>query len=350
MNREILIGNKKITLETPAFLIAEMSGNHNQDLGRALAIIEAAKESGADAIKLQTYTADTITMDCQNQYFATQEGSLWEGRTLYDLYQEAHTPWEWHEKLFQKAEECGLICFSSPFDKTAVDFLEKLNAPAYKIASYEINDIPLIRRAAQTGKPLIMSTGIASLSDIELALQTCREEGNQNVILLKCTSAYPAPYSEMNLKVLPHMAETFQCITGLSDHSYGTEVAVASAALGAKVVEKHLTLSRKDGGVDSDFSMEPEEFALMARQIRNVESALGVVTYELTDKQKESKRYSRSLFAAEDIKTGGMFSENNIRSVRPGDGIPPRYLDDILGKQAKRNISRGMPLKWEDIS
>lgn len=350
MNREILIGNKKITPETPAFLIAEMSGNHNQDLGRALAIIEAAKESGADAIKLQTYTADTITMDCRNPYFATQEGSLWEGRTLYDLYQEAHTPWEWHEKLFQKAEECGLICFSSPFDKTAVDFLEKLNAPAYKIASYEINDIPLIRRAAQTGKPLIMSTGIASLSDIELALQACREEGNQDVILLKCTSAYPAPYSEMNLKVIPHMAETFQCITGLSDHSYGTEVAVASMALGAKVVEKHLTLSRKDGGVDSDFSMEPEEFALMARQIRNVESALGVVTYELTDKQKESKRYTRSLFAAEDIKTGGTFSENNIRSVRPGDGIPPRYLDDILGKQAKRNISRGMPLKWEDIS
>ncbi len=350
MNREILIGNKKITPETPAFLIAEMSGNHNQDLGRALAIIEAAKESGADAIKLQTYTADTMTMDCRNPYFATQEGSLWEGRTLYDLYQEAHTPWEWHEKLFQKAEECGLICFSSPFDKTAVDFLEKLNAPAYKIASYEINDIPLIRRAAQTGKPLIMSTGIASLSDIELALQACREEGNQDVILLKCTSAYPAPYSEMNLKVIPHMAETFQCITGLSDHSYGTEVAVASMALGAKVVEKHLTLSRKDGGVDSDFSMEPEEFALMARQIRNVESALGVVTYELTDKQKESKRYTRSLFAAEDIKTGGTFSENNIRSVRPGDGIPPRYLDDILGKQAKRNISRGMPLKWEDIS
>ena len=349
MNREILIGNKKITSESPAFLIAEMSGNHNQDLGRALAIIEAAKESGADAIKLQTYTADTITMDCRNQYFATQKGSLWEGRTLYDLYQEAHTPWEWHEKLFQKAEECGLICFSSPFDKTAVDFLEKLNAPAYKIASYEINDIPLIRRAAQTGKPLIMSTGIASLSDIELALRACREEGNQDVILLKCTSAYPAPYSEMNLRVIPHMAETFQCITGLSDHSYGTEVAVASAALGAKVVEKHLTLSRKDGGVDSDFSIEPEEFALMAKQIRNVEAALGTVTYKLTEKQKESKRYSRSLFAAEDIREGGTFSESNIRSVRPGDGIPPRYLDDILGKQAKRSISKGMPLKWEDI-
>lgn len=350
MNQEILIGDRKIALEQPAFIIAEMSGNHNQDLGRALAIIEAAKDSGADAVKLQTYTADTITMDCRNQYFATQAGSLWEGRTLYELYQEAHTPWEWHEKLFQKAEECGLPCFSSPFDRTAVDFLEKLNAPAYKIASYEINDIPLIRQAARTGKPILMSTGIAFLSDIELALQTCVEEGNQNVILLKCTSAYPAPYHEMNLKLIPHMAETFQCITGLSDHSHGTEVAVAAAALGAKVVEKHLTLSRKDGGVDSDFSMEPEEFAQMAKQIRNVESALGTVTYELTGKQKEGKRYSRSLFAAEDIRKGELLQESNIRSVRPGDGIPPRYLDDILGKRAIQDISRGMPLKWEDIS
>lgn len=350
MNQEILIANRKIAVKSPAFIIAELSGNHNQDLGRALAIIEAAGESGADAIKLQTYTADTITMDCRNQYFATQAGSLWEGRTLYDLYQEAHTPWDWHEKLFQKAEECGLICFSSPFDKTAVDFLERLNAPAYKIASYEINDIPLIRRAARTGKPVIISTGVASLSDIELALQTCREEGNQDVILLKCTSAYPAPYHEMNLRVIPHMAETFQCMTGLSDHSYGTEVAVAAAALGAKVVEKHLTLSRQDGGVDSDFSMEPEEFARMVRKIRNVEAALGTVTYELTEKQKESKRYSRSLFASEDIRKGELLQESNIRSVRPGDGITPRYLDAVLGKRAKRDISRGMPLKWEDIS
>lgn len=350
MNQEILIKNRKISAESPAFIIAELSGNHNQDLGRALAIIEAAGESGADAIKLQTYTADTITMDCRNQYFAMQTGTLWKGRILYDLYQEAHTPWSWHDKLFQKAEESGLICFSSPFDKTAVDFLEQLNAPAYKIASYEINDIPLIRRAAQTGRPVIISTGIAALSDIELALQTCREEGNQDVILLKCTSAYPAPYQEMNLRVLPHMAETFQCMTGLSDHSYGTEVAVAAAALGAKVVEKHLTLSRQDGGVDSDFSMEPKEFARMVKEIRNVESALGTVTYELTEKQKESKRYSRSLFAAEDIRKGQAFSESNVRSVRPGYGIQPRYLDEILGKQAKRDISRGMPLKWEDIS
>jgi pseudaminic acid synthase len=350
MNQEILIGNRKISAESPAFIIAELSGNHNQDLGRALAIIEAAGESGADAIKLQTYTADTITMDCRNQYFAMQTGTLWKGRILYDLYQEAHTPWSWHDKLFQKAEESGLICFSSPFDKTAVDFLEQLNAPAYKIASYEINDIPLIRRVAQTGRPVIISTGIAALSDIELALQTCREEGNQDVILLKCTSAYPAPYQEMNLRVLPHMAETFQCMTGLSDHSYGTEVAVAAAALGAKVVEKHLTLSRQDGGVDSDFSMEPKEFARMVKEIRNVESALGTVTYELTEKQKESKRYSRSLFAAEDIRKGQAFSESNVRSVRPGYGIQPRYLDEILGKQAKRDISRGMPLKWEDIS
>ncbi len=350
MNQEILIANRKIAVKSPAFIIAELSGNHNQDLGRALAIIEAAGESGADAIKLQTYTADTITMDCRNQYFATQAGSLWEGRTLYDLYQEAHTPWDWHEKLFQKAEECGLLCFSSPFDKTAVDFLERLNVPAYKIASYEINDIPLIRRAARTGKPVIISTGVASLSDIELALQTCREEGNQDVILLKCTSAYPAPYHEMNLRVIPHMAETFQCMTGLSDHSYGTEVAVAAAALGAKVVEKHLTLSRQDGGVDSDFSMEPEEFARMVREIRNVEAALGTVTYELTEKQKESKRYSRSLFASEDIRKGELLQESNIRSVRPGDGITPRYLDAVLGKRAKRDISRGMPLKWEDIS
>lgn len=349
MNNEILIQDRKIGNKYPTFIIAEMSGNHNKDINRALEIVEIAKECGADAIKLQTYTPDTITLNCNNKYFATQKGSLWEGMTLYQLYEKAYTPWEWHKRIFERANKVGLICFSSPFDVTAVEFLEKLESPAYKIASYEITDIPLIKKVARTKKTIIISTGIANLSDIEAAVKACKEEENEKVILLKCTSAYPSPYEEMNLRVIPHMAQTFECITGISDHSYGTEVAVAAVAQGAKVVEKHFTLSRAEGSVDADFSMEPKEFAEMVKQIRNVEKALGRVSYELTKSQMAGKQYARSLFTVNDIKKGELFTIDNIRSVRPGNGLAPVYLEEILGRRAAQDIERGMPLRWEMI-
>lgn len=343
------IDGRTIGKASPSYIIAEMSGNHNGDIRRALEIVEAAAEAGADAIKLQTYTADTITLDCNNEYFQTQKGSLWEGRTLYDLYGEAYTPWEWHGPLMEKARELGLTCFSTPFDFTAVDFLEKLDVPAYKIASYEIQDIPLIRKVAETGKPVIMSTGIATLADIYAAVETCRKAGNEQIVLLKCTSAYPSPYEEMNLNVIPHMKQTFGCICGLSDHTLGTEVAVASVALGAEIVEKHLTLKRADGGVDSAFSMEPKEFADMVRQIRNVEKAKGHVSYELTDKQKEGRQFGRSLFIAEDVCEGSEFTEKNIRSVRPAAGLATKYYKSVLGRKASCDLKKGMPLTWEMI-
>ena len=349
MNKSIKIGDSIICPEGKTYIIAEMSGNHNGSLERALSIVDAAKAAGADAVKIQTYTADTITLDCDNEYFRTQDGTLWEGRTLYDLYDEAHTPWEWHEAIFDHARKIGIDCFSTPFDLTAVDFLENLSAPAYKIASYEIADIPLIRRAARTHMPIIMSTGIATLAEIEKAVNVCRKEGNDNVILLKCTSAYPAPYSDMNLKVIASMAETFGCVTGLSDHSLGSEVAVAAVALGAKVIEKHLTLSRDDGGVDSGFSMNADEFADMVRQIRNVEQAVGKVTYDLTKKQAEGRRFGRSLFVSADIKAGEVFSEKNIKSVRPSFGMATEHYEDILGKRARTDLKAGTPLKWEHI-
>lgn len=347
MNNNIKIGDKIISDKSPVFVIAEMSGNHNMDYDRAIEIIKEAKKAGADAIKLQTYTADTITVDCNSDLFMTQNDSLWSGMTLYDLYKKAYTPWEWQEGLKKFAEEIGLLCFSSPFDLTAVDFLEDLNVPAYKIASFEITDIPLIRKVARTGKPIIISTGIAELADIELALKTCKEEGNNNVILLKCTSAYPAPYDQMNISVIPNMMDTFECVVGLSDHSMGTEVAVASVALGAKVVEKHLTINRADGGPDAEFSMEPDEFALMVKEIRNVEKALGKATYELTQKQINSKNDSRSLFAVKDIKEGELITEINVRSIRPGNGMHTKYYEEILGKRSRRFIPKGTPMDWK---
>lgn len=347
--KTLKIEGRVIGEKEPSYIIAEMSGNHNGDLQRALKIVEAAAEAGVDAIKLQTYTADTITLDCDNEYFQTQKDSLWEGRTLHDLYEEAYTPWEWHEPLIKRARELGLTCFSTPFDFTAVDFLEKMNVPAYKIASYEIQDIPLIQKVARTGKPIIMSTGIATLTDIYVAVETCREAGNEQVALLKCTSAYPSPYGEMNLNVIPHMKQTFRCICGLSDHTLGTEVAVASVALGAEIVEKHMTLRRADGGVDAAFSMEPEEFADMVKQIRNVEQAKGCVTYELTDKQKAGRQFGRSLFIAEDICEGYPFTESNIRSVRPVAGLATKYYESILGRRAACDLKKGMPLSWEMI-
>ena len=274
MQKQIKIGNKLVGGDAPAFIVAEVSGNHLQDFERAKAIIKAAADAGADAVKLQTYTADTITLDCDNDYFQITQGTIWDGTTLHKLYQEAFTPWEWQPELMKYANELGLECFSSPFDHTAVDFMEKMDMPAYKIASFEINDIPLIRKIAKLGKPIIFATGIAYLEDIERALKVCKEEGNEQVILLKCTSQYPSPYESMNLRVIPNMAEVFDCTTGLSDHSMGCTVAVASVALGAKMVEKHLTLSRADGGPDAEFSMEPAEFKQMVDEIRIVEKAL----------------------------------------------------------------------------
>lgn len=346
MNKEIRIGKHVISDENSVYVVAEMSANHNMDYHRAEAIIDAAAQAGADAVKIQTYTPDTITIDCNEDCFKTQS-KLWEGMTLYELYKQAYTPWEWQENLKKYANERGLDFFSSPFDVTAVDFLEQLDVPAYKIASFEINDIPLIRKVAKTGKPIIISTGIAYMEDIELALRVCKEEGNDNVILLKCVSEYPASYEQMNLRVIPNMRQTFNCITGLSDHSLGTETAIASVALGAKMVEKHLTLSRSDGGADAEFSMEPEEFGLMVMQIRNIEKALGRVTYELTEKQVRSREGSRSLFVVKDIQKGDIFSEENVKSIRPGIGLHTKYYSDILGKTAKCNIKKGTPMNWK---
>ncbi len=344
MKNSISIGKNIIGHDEKVFIVAEMSANHNGDFNRAKDIIKAAAESGADAIKVQTYTPDTITIDSDKPAFRTK--GIWEGRTLYELYGKAYTPWEWQAELQQYAHECGIEFFSSPFDLTAIDFLEDLNVPAYKVASFEINDIPFIRKIARTGKPIIISTGIAYLEDIDLAVRTCLDEGNEKVILLKCISAYPAPYENMNLNVIPNMTETFNCICGLSDHSMGTEIAVAAVALGAKVIEKHFTLNRADGGEDSKFSMEPHEFKDMVSQIRNVEKALGTTTYMLNDEQIDSRIYSRSLFVVEDIKKGEIFTVNNVKSIRPGIGMHTKYWDDIIGKRARIDIDKGTPMEW----
>lgn len=348
MKKEIKIGNHIISENSPVYIVAEMSANHNMDFERAKKIIAAAKEAGADAVKIQTYTPDTITIDCDTEPFQTQKG-LWQGTTLYELYKTAYTPWEWQKKLMEYANSIGLDFFSSPFDLTAVDFLESLNVPAYKVASFEINDIPFIRKIAKTGKPIIISTGIAYLEDIDLAVRTCREEGNDNIILLKCVSAYPAPFEQMNLKVIPNISQTFECISGLSDHSLGTETAIASVALGAKVIEKHMTLSRNDGGVDSAFSMEKEEFAQMVLQIRNVEKALGRVTYDLNEAQIDSRTKSRSLFVVKDISAGESFTSENVRSIRPAAGMHTKHYEEILGRKAKCDVRKGTPMDWKYI-
>jgi len=344
------IGNKKIGRDYPIFIIAELSGNHLQKFDNAVKLIKAAKEAGADAIKLQTYTPDTITINCDNEYFQIKQGTLWDGQTLYQLYKKAYTPWEWQPKLKKIAESEGLICFSSVFDKTAVDFLEKINVPTYKIASFEITDIPLIKYVASKGKPLIMSTGIATLSDIEEAVNACKRMGNEQVALLKCTSAYPTPLEDVNLRTIPNLADTFKTVVGLSDHTLGISVPIASVALGACIIEKHLTLDRKLGGPDAAFSLEPAEFKAMVKSVREVEKALGEVSYELTEKMKKSREFSRSLFVVRDIKAGETFTEENIRSIRPSYGLHPKYLKDILGKHARINIKKGTPLKWELIN
>lgn len=348
MKKEIQIGERIISKESPAYIIAEMSANHLMDFERAKQIIYLLKDSGVDAVKLQTYTADTITIDCDNEEFQIH-GGLWDGETLYSLYQKAYTPWEWQAELVQYANNLGLACFSSPFDLTAVDFMEQIGMPAYKVASYEINDIPMIRKIARTGKPVIISTGTAYLEDIERALRTCREEGNENVILLKCTSAYPCPYEDMNLRAIPLMENTFDCLVGLSDHTLGSEVVLGGIALGAKVIEKHVTIKRADGGPDGAFSMEIEEFTDMVRQIRNLEKALGKATFELTKKQEDARSGTRSLYVVKDIVEGEILTEENVRSIRPGKGLHTMYYDEILGKRARRELKKGTPLGWDMV-
>ena len=347
--RSITINRREIGPGLTTYIVAEMSANHNMLFERAVQIIESAKDAGADAVKIQTYTPDTITLDCNNEYFRIK-GTIWEGKTLHDLYSQAYTPWEWQPKLKEVADAVGLDLFSSPFDSSAVDLLEKMDVPAYKVASFELVDLPLLRKIAKTGRPIIMSTGMASLAEIDEAVWTVRQAGGKELALLKCTSTYPAPSEEMNLRTIPHLAEVFGVPTGLSDHTLGIAVPVASVALGSCIVEKHLTISRTHGGPDSVFSLEPGEFKDMVHAIRQVEKALGDVKYEVTEIEKESRVYRRSLFVARDVSSGERFSKENIRSVRPGHGLHTRYLENIIGRKAARDIPKGTPLSWDLVA
>lgn len=346
----IKIGSREIGPEKPVYIVAEMSANHNQNFEQAIRILHAAKEAGADAVKLQTYTPDTLTINCGNEYFRIGKGTLWEGRTLYDLYNEAYMPWEWQPKLKKIADEIGIDLFSTAFDPTAVDFLEEMGVPVHKVASFEIVDIPLIERIAKTGKPLIISTGMATLAEMGEAVQAARKAGATHIALLKCTSAYPAPPEEMNLRTIHHLAEAFHIPVGLSDHTLGIAVPVAAVALGACIVEKHFTLSRDIPGPDSAFSLEPHEFKAMVEAIRTVEKALGEVRYEVGEREAASRVFRRSLFVVKDMKAGEVFTEENVRSIRPGYGLPPKFLKEVLGHRATCDIRRGTPLKWELIS
>lgn len=346
----INIGDFQINGDSGVFIIAELSANHGHDKSIAIETVKAAKKAGADAIKLQTYRADTITLDCDNDYFQINDGTQWDGRTLYNLYEEAHLPWEWHKDIFNAAKEEDLICFSSPFDKSAVDFLEELNTPAYKIASFEIQDIPLIEYTASKGKPIIMSTGIASETDIQLAVDTCRKAGNEEIILLKCTSSYPAPIELANMKTMVDMRERFGVEVGLSDHTLGNTVPVVATSLGAKLIEKHFILDKSVGGPDADFSLDLEEFSYMVKAVRDAEQALGEVTYQLSEKVKKNKKFARSLFAVKGIKKGEKFTEENMKSIRPGHGLHPVFYDEILGKIASKNIEKGTPLDHNSIN
>lgn len=349
MRKEIEIAGRKIGPGHPVFIVAEMSANHNMDYNRAVEIIHRAKQAGADAVKIQTYTADTITIDSDKPYFQINQGTLWDGTTLHKLYEKAYTPWVWQPKLKEEAEKAGLVLFSAPFDHSAVDFLEEMEVPCYKIASFELNDIPMIRKIAKLGKPILMATGVAYEKDIRLAVETCLEEGNDQVMLLKCTSAYPAPLSAVNLKMIPAMAKTYDCLTGLSDHTMGYQAALGAAALGACVIEKHMTLKRADGGADAEFSMEPEEFREMCEGVRMIEQALGEETYELSEKQRREREHSRSLFVTEDIQAGECFTPENMRSVRPGFGLHTKYFEEILGRRAAQNLEKGTPMRFSYV-
>ncbi len=344
----IKIGHKEIGRQTKPFIIAEMSGNHNQSLERALHLVELAAEAGVDALKLQTYTPDTITLDVHTGEFFIQDNvNIWKGNSLYNLYKEAYTPWEWHQEIFNKAKELGLLAFSSPFDETAVDFLETLDVPAYKIASFENVDIPLIRKVARTGKPIIISTGMATAAELDEAVRAARAEGNHQIILLKCTSTYPATPANSNLATIPHMRELFGTEIGLSDHTMGVGVSVAAVTLGATVIEKHFTTSRADGGVDSAFSMEPHELKMLVEETERAWQSLGQVQYGPTEAEKDSTKFRRSLYIGEDLKAGDVLTKENLRNVRPGLGLPTKYYDLVLGKTVKQDVKKGTPLSWE---
>ncbi|WP_281216909.1 pseudaminic acid synthase [Lysinibacillus capsici] len=344
----IKIGDREIGRHSKPFIIAEMSGNHNQSLERALHLVELAAEAGVDALKLQTYTPDTITLDVHTgEFFIQEEGNIWKGNSLYNLYKEAYTPWEWHKEVFAKAKELGLLAFSSPFDETAVDFLETLNVPAYKIASFENVDIPLIRKVARTGKPMIISTGMATAAELDEAVRAAREEGNDQIVLLKCTSTYPATPANSNLVTIPHLREMFNTEIGLSDHTMGVGVSVTAVALGATVIEKHFTTSRAEGGVDSAFSMEPHELKMLVEETERAWQSLGNVSYGPTNAEKESAKFRRSLYIGEDLKAGDILTDQNVRNVRPGLGLPTKYYDLVIGKAIKQDVLKGTPLSWE---
>lgn len=350
MIQEFSIGNFRIGKDSPVFIIAELSANHNGSLDNALETIKAAKRVGADAIKLQTYTADTITIDAKTDDFRLKQGTIWDGKYLYDLYKEAYTPWEWHDKLFKAAADEGLICFSSPFDKTAVDLLESLNAPAYKIASFEITDIPLIEYTASKGKPVIISTGIAEIEDIQLAVDACRNQGNNNIALLKCTSSYPAPIEEANMLMVKDLSERFNVISGLSDHTMGISAPIVATSLGAKIIEKHFILDRAIGGPDASFSLNEEEFSALVKSVREAEKAIGEINYNLTDKQKKGREFSRSLYIVNDVKAGDVLAEENVKSIRPGYGMHPKHYKEVIGKKFTQDFPKGTALKWELIN
>jgi pseudaminic acid synthase len=348
--REIQIGKYLLGKSNRPFIIAEMSGNHNQSLERALEIVEEAAKAGVQALKLQTYTADTMTLDISSgEFFINDPESLWQGNSLYQLYLQAYTPWEWHKPIFDRCNELGIIGFSTPFDETAVDFLETLEVPCYKIASFENIDLPLIRRVAKTGKPVIISTGMATVAELDEMVCTVKEMGCHDLILLKCTSSYPSTPEDSNILTLPHLQELFQCQVGLSDHTLGVGVAVASVALGATVIEKHFTLSRADGGVDSTFSMEPDEMRLLVEESTRAWQSLGKISYGPTEKEKLSLTHRRSLYVAKDMVKGEAFTEENLRAIRPGLGLPPKYYEVLLGKKVRKNVKKGTPVTWELI-
>ncbi len=350
MTKTIKVSSRSIGAGAPVFVIAELSGNHRQALTEARELVHAAHESGADAVKLQTYTADTLTIACDNEYFRIGGGTAWDGRTLYDLYQEASTPWEWHESLAELATSLGMVWFSTPFDRTAVDFLERLDVPCYKIASFELVDIPLLRDIAERGRPVIASTGMASLGEIDEAVRTLRCGGVEELALLKCTSAYPAPMEAANLRTIPHLSKAFDVVAGLSDHTLGIAAPVTAVALGASIIEKHLTLERARGGPDAAFSLEPAEFGEMVENVRAAAAALGEVRYGCQSHEEPSRVFRRSLFVVQPVRQGERFTHDNVRSIRPGHGLPPRELERVVGRRAARDLERGTPLSWDDIA
>jgi N-acetylneuraminate synthase len=344
------ISNREIGPNHPPFIIAEMSGNHNQSLERALELVDAAAKAGAHALKIQTYTADTMTLDLdEGDFFINDPNSLWNGCSLYKLYQQAHTPWEWHKPIFDRAADHGMIAFSTPFDATAVDFLEGLGAPCYKVASFENTDLPLIRKVAATGKPMIISTGMASIAELDQSVKTAREAGAKDLVLLKCTSTYPATPENTNVLTIPHMRQLFDCQVGLSDHTMGVGTSVAAAALGATVIEKHFTLCRADGGVDSAFSMEPEELTALVVETERAWQSLGTVKYGATKAEEKSKAFRRSIYITRDLKAGDVLGDDNIRIIRPGFGLPPKFYDQLLGRKIRKTVKRGTPMSWDIV-